>query len=57
MERLHARAARRGLTLVCTEKDLVRLPPECAEEVRALPVTLGFDDPAAVAAWLAGLRR
>jgi tetraacyldisaccharide 4'-kinase len=57
IERLQARAARRGLTLVCTEKDFVRLPPESAEEVRALPVTLGFDDPAAVAAWLAGLRR
>ncbi len=57
LDRLHARAARRGLTLVCTEKDLVRLPPESADDVRALPVTLAFDDPAAVTAWLAQLRR
>ncbi|HXT07929.1 MAG TPA: tetraacyldisaccharide 4'-kinase [Roseiarcus sp.] len=56
MERLAARAARRGLTLVCTEKDLVRLPPAFAEEAQALPVTLSFEAPAAVAAWLTGLR-
>jgi tetraacyldisaccharide 4'-kinase len=52
LARLSARAARRGLALVCTEKDHVRLPSEFAEEVLALPVTLGFEDPAAVAAWL-----
>ncbi|MDE3174743.1 MAG: tetraacyldisaccharide 4'-kinase, partial [Pseudomonadota bacterium] len=57
IERLLARAARRGLTLVCTEKDLVRLPAEFAEEVRTLPVTLGFDNVSAVAKWLSGLRR
>ena len=56
-ERLVARAAKRGLTLVCTEKDLVRLPPKAAEEAQALPVTLAFEAPAAVAAWLTGLRR
>ena len=55
VDRLLARAARRGLTLVCTEKDLVRLPAECADDVRTLPVTLGFDDPAAVVRWLGGL--
>jgi tetraacyldisaccharide 4'-kinase len=57
MERLAARAARRGLTLVCTEKDHVRLPPAFANEAQALPVTLSFEAPAAVAAWLMGLRR
>lgn len=56
IERLFARAARRGLTLVCTEKDLVRLPAEFAEAVRTLPVSLSFDDAAAVAKWLGGLR-
>jgi tetraacyldisaccharide 4'-kinase len=56
IERLATRAARRGLTLVCTEKDLVRLPAAFAAEARALPVTLGFEAPAAVAAWLEGLR-
>ena len=56
IERLVARAARNSLTLVCTEKDLVRLPASNAEEVRALPVTLSFEKPAAVAAWL-GVRR
>jgi tetraacyldisaccharide 4'-kinase len=57
IERLAARAARRGLRLVCTEKDLVRLPPASADEVLSLPVTLGFEGPAEVAAWLKGLRR
>jgi tetraacyldisaccharide 4'-kinase len=56
IERLAARAARRGLRLVCTEKDWVRLPPAFADEVQALPVTLGFEAPAAVAAWLKALR-
>ncbi len=57
IERLAARAARRGLTLVCTEKDFVRLPAAFADEAQALPVTLGFEAPTAVAAWLTGLRR
>jgi tetraacyldisaccharide 4'-kinase len=57
IERLAARAEQRGLTLVCTEKDHVRLPGEFAQAALALPVTLGFEAPAAVAAWLAGLRR
>ena len=56
IERLVARAAKRGLTLVCTEKDHVRLPAEFAEIAQALPVTLSFEAPAAVAAWLQGLR-
>ncbi len=56
IERLCARAARRGLTPVCTEKDLVRLPAEFVDEVRTLPVTLGFDDVAAVANWLGALQ-
>jgi tetraacyldisaccharide 4'-kinase len=53
---LYARAARRGLALVCTEKDHARLPSEFAEQALALPVTLGFEDSAAVAAWLAQLK-
>ena len=55
IERLMVRATRRGLTPVCTEKDFVRLPAGMADHVRALPVTLGFDDARAVAAWLGGL--
>ena len=55
IERLLVRATRRGLTPVCTEKDFVRLPAAVADGVRALPVTLGFDDASAVAAWLSGL--
>jgi tetraacyldisaccharide 4'-kinase len=55
IERLVARAARRGLTPVCTEKDYVRLPAKLAGEVRMLPVTLSFDDARAVSVWLDGL--
>jgi tetraacyldisaccharide 4'-kinase len=55
IERLVARAARRGLTPVCTEKDFVRLPANFADEVRTLPVTLAFDDARAVSAWLQAL--
>ena len=36
IERLVARASRRGLTLVCTEKDHVRLPPDLADAAQAL---------------------
>jgi tetraacyldisaccharide 4'-kinase len=57
IEKLIARASQRGLTLVCTEKDWVRLPAEAAAEAMALPVTLSFEAPATVAAWLRGLRR
>ncbi len=57
IERLMARAARKGLTLVCTEKDHVRLNAEAAEAATALPVTLAFETPALVASWLSGLRR
>ncbi len=56
LARLSARAARRGLALVCTEKDHVRLPSEFAEQTLALPVTLGFEDAAAVTAWLAQIK-
>jgi len=56
IERILARAARRGLTPVCTEKDLVRIPAQWVGEVKALPVTLGFEEPHAVAAFLRGLR-
>jgi tetraacyldisaccharide 4'-kinase len=55
IQRLVARAARRGLTPVCTEKDYVRLPANFADEVRTLPVTLSFDDPRAVSVWLDAL--
>lgn len=57
IDRLVARAARRGLILVCTEKDLVRVPREASSEVRTLPVTLRFETPDAIAAWLTGLWR
>ncbi len=57
IDRLVARAGRRGLTLVCTEKDHARLPAEIAETAQALPVSLSFEAPEAVAAWLASLRR
>jgi tetraacyldisaccharide 4'-kinase len=56
IERLLTRAARRGLTPVCTEKDFVRLPPDLAAHVRPLPVTLSFDETDAVARWLRRLR-
>jgi tetraacyldisaccharide 4'-kinase len=56
LERLAARAERRRLALVTTEKDQVRLPAEFVEEVLVLPVTLGFDDAAEVGAWLTALK-
>jgi tetraacyldisaccharide 4'-kinase len=52
IEAVVRRAARRGLTLVTTEKDLVRLPPQLAGEVQAVPVTMSFDEPAAMKSWL-----
>ena len=49
---LAAVANRRGLTLVTTEKDYVRLAAGQRAGVRALPVTLRFDAPERVAASL-----
>jgi tetraacyldisaccharide 4'-kinase len=53
IERLVAEAGRQGLTLVTTEKDLVRLRTRTdvtsfAPQIAAFPVTLAFDDEAAV---------
>jgi tetraacyldisaccharide 4'-kinase len=42
---------------VTTEKDAVRLPPEARPMVEVFPVTLEWQDPAAVEALLAGLLR
>ncbi len=56
IERLLTRATRRGLIPVCTEKDFVRLPPDLRAHVRALPVTLSFDETEEVAHWLGRLR-
>jgi tetraacyldisaccharide 4'-kinase len=58
IERLIADARQSGLTLVTTEKDLVRLRtrPELAalaSGILSFPVTLAFDDPAAVRRLLA----
>jgi tetraacyldisaccharide 4'-kinase len=57
IERLAARASRRGLTLVCTEKDHVRLPPDLADAAQALPVSLSFESAVQVSTWLTGLRQ
>ncbi len=51
---LAAAARRRGLTLVTTEKDYVRLAVDQRAGVRALPVTLRFEAPERVAASLRG---
>ena len=56
IERLLARATRRGLIPVCTEKDFVRLPPDLRAHVRSLPITLSFDENADIARWLGRLR-
>lgn len=45
-------AERHGAQLITTEKDYVRLPPEWRARVRVLPVTLSFQDEAALAARL-----
>jgi tetraacyldisaccharide 4'-kinase len=53
---LAAQAARQGLTLVTTEKDLARLrrddPGAPEPGISAFPVTLQFDDPAALRAFV-----
>ena len=50
---LRADAAARGLALVTTEKDFARLTPAQRDGVKALPVTLEFEDPEACAGLLA----
>ena len=52
IEALLAEAAARGLTLVTTEKDHVRLAPAHRKAVLALPVTLRFETPEPVKALL-----
>lgn len=49
-------AASADSILVTTEKDWVRLPENARPMVQTLPVALAFDDPAALAVLLAGLR-
>jgi tetraacyldisaccharide 4'-kinase len=44
LDALYAEAKGRGLVVVTTEKDYVRLPAEYAQRTVALPVTLRFDD-------------
>ncbi len=52
---LHARAKRRGVALVTTEKDAARLGP-AAQQLLTLPVRLALEDEAGLCALLAGLR-
>ncbi len=52
IEALIAEALAQGLTPVTTEKDHVRLAPAHRRAIRALPVTLRFETPEAVAALL-----
>jgi tetraacyldisaccharide 4'-kinase len=52
IEALVAEAAARGLTLVTTEKDHVRLAPAHRRAILALPATLRFEAPERVAALL-----
>ena len=44
----------KGIPLVTTEKDLVRIAPEQRHDIAALAVDARFDDPAALEALLAG---
>jgi tetraacyldisaccharide 4'-kinase len=53
LDALFAEAGGRGLTLVTTQKDFVRLPPSYAGRVTALPVAMSFDDAREVGALLA----
>jgi tetraacyldisaccharide 4'-kinase len=54
LDALFAEAGSRGLTLVTTQKDFVRLTPSYAGKVTALPVAMSFDDARKVSALLAG---
>jgi tetraacyldisaccharide 4'-kinase len=59
IEGLVAEAARDGLTLVTTEKDLARLRqsgrvPDWAQQITAFAVTLQFDDPAMLRKFVSG---
>jgi tetraacyldisaccharide 4'-kinase len=55
IEALIEEAGRRGAILATTEKDRVRLTARQARSVVALPVTLRFEEPAAVQRMLRGL--
>jgi tetraacyldisaccharide 4'-kinase len=44
LDAIFAEAKKKGLTIVTTEKDSVRLTPDCGKRVTALPVVLRFDD-------------
>ena len=50
LSELRTAAAREGASLLTTEKDRVRLPPDFPAEV--LPVTLAFSKPDGLSAWL-----
>jgi tetraacyldisaccharide 4'-kinase len=52
IESLVAEAKREGLTLVTTEKDLARLR-DWSQQIVPFPVTLEFDDPAALRKFVA----
>lgn len=52
---LLARAQARGLLPVTTEKDAMRLPVDLREAITILPVTVAFDEPAALDRLLDGL--
>jgi tetraacyldisaccharide 4'-kinase len=57
IERLLDRAARLGAVAVTTAKDAVRLPPAVAARITVARVSLAWDDDAALAARLSGVRR
>ena len=48
LRKLRKRAAKANARLLTTEKDWVRLPDDFRTEVTALPVTLAFEDEAAI---------